>query len=348
MKKDLTKAAHTIQVLKKERDEYKVSYEMLKEESVSKKDLLRNHSHLESLRDSNESLQSELLRYRKALKDRDKEICHLQELLNNSQKSLKSQSRTIQAIENARQELNYEISSTNFKSTHFSKYKETVQLVEVLFSSLKKCPSIYQMFKNQVQCRKRFKSLVENSNYSITFNYLLRFVLDLISNFDFYEDESSPCEASSRSYCSKPEEPRVQNRSQFSMFKESTEQSLARVEKLDKKLYETISSSKGDARPPASQAAQSKLIKGEASAAGLGSRSLRSFRNRAQGNETNEGLDESNDELANTRSFSKSKSPSLRVSSPKDRFGAFVVPFKKKDASASVAECMGKRLNKKQ
>lgn len=351
MKKDLTKAAHTIQILKKERDEYKVSYEMLKEESVSKKDLLRNHSHLESLRDSNESLQNELLRYRHILKDRDKEISHLQELLKNSQKSLKSQSKTIQAIENARQELNYEISSTNFKSTQFSKFSETLQLVEILFSSLKKCPSVYSMFKNQVQCKKRFKSLVENSNYSITFNYLLKFVLDLISNFEFCEDEISPLEASSRSYYSKPEEAKVQNRSNYNMFKESTEQSLARVEKLDKKLFETINSSKNDSNAKdltANQGPHKKMMRSETSAPDHSSRSLKSFRNRAQGNEMNEELEESDDELANTRSFNKSKSPSLRVNSPKDRFDAFVVPFKKKDASASVAECMGKRQNKKQ
>jgi hypothetical protein len=359
MKKDLTKAAQTIQTLKKERDEYKISYELLKEDSVSKRDLLRNHSHLESLRDSNDSLQSELLKYRKLLKDREKEIFRLHEKLKDSQKSFKSQIKTLKAIEDARQELNYEISHTQFKSNHFSTFSENLELLDVLVNSLKRYPVLYRMFKERVQCKKRFRTLVENANFSSSFHYLLKFLLDIIGNFEFCDDEISPQEHSLNSLYSNQVDDSQNYNKNLSGLKESTEISKAKVEKLDKKLLETIESPK-KLPDPRSPSFHRKFSQSESNGATFAPRQSRSYKSIRSGmknqseindddqrNEMSLGNEENYDDLRQSRNFSKSKSPSLRVNSPKDRFREFVVPYKKKDASSSVAECMGSGFKKK-
>ena len=188
MKNDLCKAATTIHKLKKERDEYRISYEILKEDSVSRKEIMKNAEYLEELKEANDCMQRELLRFKQLLLEKDRTIAHMEKHIQNSNKKVKDQMDTFRELESARKELKNELTLTNISKENHTMYTEIISMVQTLILSLKRNPPIYKIFKHRIQCKKRFITLVEQENYSLGFRYLVKFILDLIDSFQFCED----------------------------------------------------------------------------------------------------------------------------------------------------------------
>lgn len=354
MKKDLCKAAVTIQKLKQQRDEYKVSYELLKEESVSKRDAIRNQMYLESLRDNNVSLQNELRKYCKLLGERDRMIVNLQEKLNWAQRERKYQERTFRDIEEAREELNYEISNTTFNSKNYTHYTETLSLFDKFMQNLSRAPIINKIFKDCVKCKKRFKSLVENENYSMSFNYLLKFLNELIESFRFCEDSDTDSDLNSVQL---PNPEHLDKKKYLSGLREENEFQSSRLEQLQKKLSNTLNSPKKDQNSvfhkklSNSEACKNLGLVNEKNKKNTSQKSVSYFDesleppHKYSNKDTQESFCESGSRVS--RSVAKSKSPPRNALSPKGRFEEFQVPFKKIQGSASVAECLGRSQQKK-
>ena len=353
MKKDLCKAAVTIQKLKLQRDEYKVAYEMLKEESVSKRDVMRNQMYLESLRENNEGLQGELRKYCKLLHERDRSIAMLKAELSKSQKYLKSQVKTFKDIEEAREELNYEISNTTFNANNYSHYTETLSLLDTFLHNISSTPLLYKMFKSTVKCKKRFRTLVENENYSMTFAYLLKFLNELIESFKFCENSESD---SISDLDSTPKAVNPKSKSYISGLKESNEIQSSRLEQLQKKLqnaikssnkaqspilHKKLSNSENSKKPSTLNLSNAKGVK-EKVVTYFDESLERSVRDRP--GDTQDSFLE--DTSRTNRNVGKSKSPPRTAVSPKGRFEEFQVPFRKIQGSASVAECLGRSQKK--
>lgn len=191
MKKDLCKAATTIHRLKQERDEYKIAYELQKEKNANKKDLIRSTIHLEELQSANESLRKELSHFKKVIADKDNTIFKLQQRYQAINKKLKMDMESFRDIEDARRELNFEISNSIIRNGGSSIYKETQSLMKNLFCSMKSNPSIYRIFKNVVQCTKKFKLEIEEENYCKGFLVMCKFAIDLLDSFNFCEDSQN-------------------------------------------------------------------------------------------------------------------------------------------------------------
>ncbi|OMJ95322.1 hypothetical protein SteCoe_1383 [Stentor coeruleus] len=191
MKKDLCKAATTIHRLKQERDEFKIAYELQKEKNSNKKDLIRSTIYLEELQNINDSLQKDLLNCKKTIADKDRKIFKLQQRYESVNKKLKMDMESFRDIEDARRELNYEISNSIIRNGGSSIYKETQSLMKKLFSSMKSNPSIYKIFKSIVQCTKKFKLEIEEENYCKGFMVMCKFVIDLLDSFSFCEDSQN-------------------------------------------------------------------------------------------------------------------------------------------------------------
>ena len=354
MKKDLCRAAVTIQKLKLQRDEYKVAYEMLKEESVSKRDVMRNQMYLESLRENNEGLKGELKRYIKLLQEKERNIGALKMELSNSQRYLKNQVRTFRDIEDAREELNYEISNTTFNANNYSHFSETLSLFDTFLRNISTTPLLFKMFKSTVKCKKRFRSLVENENYSVAFTYLLKFINELIESFKFCDDSDA------ETFSEEELDPRAldpKSRNFVSGLRESNEVQSSRLEQLQKKLQSTVNGSSKDQNPMMyKKLGNGEIVKKPLGLnAGGGAKGFRekevtyfdeslepSVRNRA--GDTQESFLE--DTSRTNRSVGKSKSPPRTAVSPKSRFEEFKVPFRKTQGSASVAECLGRSQRK--
>ncbi|OMJ83325.1 hypothetical protein SteCoe_15788 [Stentor coeruleus] len=191
MKKDLCKAATTIHRLKQERDEYKIAYELQKEKNTNKKDLIRSTIYLEELQSTNNSLQKELSHCKKSIVDKEKTISKLQQQYEAINKKLKMDIESFRDIEDARRELNYEISNSIIRNGGSSIYKEIQSLMKNLFCSMKSNPSIYKIFKNVVQCTKKFKLEIEEENYCKGFLVMCKFAINLLDSFNFCEDSQN-------------------------------------------------------------------------------------------------------------------------------------------------------------
>ena len=94
MKNDLCRAAVTIHKLKQERNEYKVSYELLNDEIMHKRENIERSLHLEDLRDANEHLQKELKRFKKIILEKDRTIMNLNHKIEKLNKNFKSHLET--------------------------------------------------------------------------------------------------------------------------------------------------------------------------------------------------------------------------------------------------------------
>ena len=81
-----------------------------------------------------------------------------------------------------------EISNTNLYSEGSSIHLDISYITQQLLSALSKNSAVYKIFKSQVQCTKRFRDLVDQENYSVCFQYLSKFVIELLDSFEICED----------------------------------------------------------------------------------------------------------------------------------------------------------------
>ena len=188
MKNDLCKAAVTIHRLKRERDEYKVSYELLKEDSTNRMHSRRNSQYLEEILETNENLQQELIRYKRLLLEKDRVILDLEKTIKHANSRFKRTQDDLRDLDSARRELKTEINNTNLSSENYPMYSDISHLAESMIRSLHQIPEIDKIFKSEVKCKKRFKLLVDQENYSICFRYLVKFILNLVDSFQFCEE----------------------------------------------------------------------------------------------------------------------------------------------------------------
>lgn len=177
--------------LKQDHEKYKLTYDLLKEETVHKKELLLNSAYLEELESINENLQRELSRFKKALVDKDMIINKLQERYDLVNKKLKFNMQNLREIENARRELNQEISYSNLRSESYFQYNDTQELMKAMITAMKSNPTIYRIFKDIVQCTKRFEIQVQQENYYKGFTLLCQFIIELIDSYQFCEDSTT-------------------------------------------------------------------------------------------------------------------------------------------------------------
>jgi flagellar biosynthesis chaperone FliJ len=343
MRQDLFRAASTIQKLKKERDEYRFAYEVLKDESVSKKDLLRNQSFIDSLRDSNELLQKEVKKLRKENDLKEKTISSLEDKLLQAKQSFKNHQKSLKDIEDARKELNYEISNSKFKSSQYSNIQEILNQTKTLLNNLKQAPSIYLIFKQIAHCNKKFLNLVETENFSKAFQILSKLLNEMLGNFRFSEENES--------FCSSDELGTWTGKNLKEDLRESNEQQSLRLKMLKKKLQETQNEMKSENQGFRSIKSHKKLLSCDLNS-GSGKNNQNSLRKSCNLQDFDEEMTKS--EAFLTQSSNKgiqragsSKSPLRMPGSPKGRFEQFHVPFRRVHGSASVAECLGKAGNKK-
>ena len=335
MRQDLHRAAATIQKLKKERDEYRFSYEVLKEESVSKKDLMRNQSFIDSLRDSNDLLQKEIKKLRKDNEHKDRTIAGLEDKLLQAKQSFKTHQKSLKEIEDARKELNFEITNTRYKPSTFQKSNDLMGLTRNLLTSLKQNPSIYSIFKQTTRCGKKFYSLIDSEHYAKAYEYLCRFIVELLASFKFTEDNQS--------FCSSDELDTWQARSYKDQLKESNEQQSMRLKMLKKKLQDTQHELRIENEGLGSVKSHKKMMSCDYN-------SLRPAKSLIKPPHLKE-LDEKSAKegglltQSSNRAFARnsSKSPLRIPGSPRSRFEQFQVPFRRVQASASVAECLGNK-----
>lgn len=353
MRHDLHRAAATIKKLKKERDDFKYSYELLKKDSISKKDLLRNQAYVESLKDTNEMLQQEVIRLRTQFDSQNQTIAGLEEKLISAKHTFKSQQKGLKDIENARKELNYEISNTVFKSENLPMHSEIMKLTEKLLFSIKSNLPIHRIFKQTVHCNKKFLSLVQSENFGLAFKLIETFLVDFIESFKFCEEEEESC-SSERDW----------NRggSKYNGdFKESSEHQSIRLQMLQKKLRETLDEHRMENEDLSKNLHKKVLscdlennagrISRDSLSKGLGYNKAKKISERPSLYIESPGLEKFGDTQNNpsyqsvkyqNRKLSTSKSP-IRQISPKGRFEEFNVPFRKIQGSASVAECLGNK-----
>lgn len=334
MRQDLHRAAATIQKLKKERDEYRFSFEVLKEESVSKKDLMRNQSFIDSLRDSNDLLQKEIKKLRKDNEHKDRTIAGLEDKLLQAKQSFKTHQKSLKEIEDARKELNFEITNTKYKSSNYQKSSDLMSLTRNLLTALKQNPSIYSIFKQTTRCGKKFFSLIDSENFAKAYEYLSRFILELLTSFKFTEENQS--------FCSSDDLDTWQGRSYKSDLKESNDQQSLRLKLLKKKLQDTQTELRLENENFASSKSHKKMMSCDFT-------SLRPAKSLIKPPNLKEIDDESGKEgglltQSSNKAFARNSSRSpLRIpGSPRSRFEQFQVPFRRVQGSASVAECLGK------
>lgn len=355
MRHDLHRAASTIQKLKKERDEYKFSYEMLKEDSVSKKDLLRNQSFIESLRETNSNLQREVLRLRKQLDMQNKTIAGLEEKLISAKHTFKSQLKGLKDIENARKELNLEISNTVFNGDKLPIHSHIFKLTEKMLNCIKDNLPIYRIFKETVSCNKKFLSVVQNENFCLAFQLVAKFLVDLIESFKFCEESES---------CSSEKEWNEGVEYRDGRRGSQGEQSL-RLQVLQKKLKETLDEHRMENEQLKVNSHKKILscdltntpgrISRESPIRSLGYSKAKKMSERPSLYIESPGLDKLYESQSNpsytsvkyqNQRLNSSKSPNRQLS-PKSRFEEFNVPFRKTQGSSSVAECLGTKNKSK-
>ena len=362
MRQDLHRAAATIKKLKREREDFKYSYEVLKRESISKKDMLRNQGYVESLKDTNEMLQQEVLRLRVQSDSQNQTIASLEEKLISAKHNFKTQLKGLKDIENARKELNHEISNTVFKDKNLPTHSETINLTEKLLFSIKSNLPIHRIFKQTVRCNKNFLSLVQSEKFCLAFQLIGTFVLDLIESFMFCEEQEESCS-------SEREWNRGGAGSKYNGdYKESSENQSIRLQILQRKLKETLDEhrmeneelsknlNKKKIRGPSCDLASSAgRISKESLSKGTGYSKAKRISERPSLYIESPALEGVSDACNNPsyrsvkyqdRRLSTSKSP-IRQVSPKGRFEEFKVPFRKIQGSASVAECLGKNAKSK-
>jgi hypothetical protein len=192
MKKELFKAAATIQKLKQQRDKYKVSYELIKNEGLSIRDSNKKNKFLGDLQENNQNLQTELIKSKKLVLEKDRIIAKLQNQIQKANNEHNLSLKSLQEIENARKELKNELNSLS--SSPEDGYPKMRKTVSTLLSKLQRNPSIYKIFKSEVQCTKRFRALADQENYTVCFQYLANFIIELIDSFQFCEDSDQSIE----------------------------------------------------------------------------------------------------------------------------------------------------------
>lgn len=352
MRHDLHRAASTIQKLKKERDEYKFSYEMLKEDSVSKKDLLRNQAFIESLRDTNNNLQREIMKLRKQIEMQSNTIASLEEKLISAKHTFKSQLKGLKDIENARKELNLEISNTVFNGDKLPIHSQILKLTEKMLFSIKSNLPIHKIFKETVNCNKKFMNVVQSENFCLAFQLVAKFLVELIESFKFCEESEG---------CSSEEEWReeVGGMRYRDEVKESKGDQSLRLQVLQKKLKETLDEHRMENEQLKVNSHKKISSCDLTNAPGIISRGspvtslcyskAKKMSERPSLYIESPGLEKLCDSQSNPSYHSvkyhnprlnSSKSPNRQVS-PKSRFEEFNVPFRKIQGSASVAECLG-------
>jgi hypothetical protein len=123
--------------------------------------------------------------------DKDKIINKLQERYDLVNKKLKFDMQNLHEIENARRELNQEISYSNLRSESYLKYNDSQELMKTMITAMKSNPTIYRIFKEIVQCTKRFQIQVQQENYYKGFTLLCQFIIELIDSYQFCEDSTT-------------------------------------------------------------------------------------------------------------------------------------------------------------
>lgn len=352
MKNDLCKAAVTIHKLKRERDQYKLSYELLKDDTDLQKSSYKNDLYLEELLESSQSMQKELLRYKKLLMEKDRTIAELEKNISKINFKFTKQQKSFKELDTARKELKNEINNTNLSSENYPMYSEISHLADHLLTSLHQNPSIDSIFKGQVQCKNRFLKFVEQENYSVCCRYLMKFVIEMLDSFQFCEEFQSDLSYPDEQYENtgfSTEEPKYpqkeRNRRTFSRddtntLEESLKNQSQRLQLLNRKMTQISDEVK---EKKVSEEREEKNYR----AGGVGNlKNLKNLNNLKIGQDRNFRNEERENSIGSNptsnRSLSKSKSPPRSARSFADKYQDYCSPIlRKTDCWGSAAEFFG-------